>query len=139
MSRIDFHILKKDKIQSYAYLARLVEKIHALSHKIFIATASEAESEAIDTVLWTFRATSFVPHHIFQGENDAGPVLISHDKHHAQKAVLINLSTNIPEFYQDYARVIEIIYNDELVQQQGRQRYKMYRENGLEPQIFQIN
>jgi len=47
--------------------------------------------------------------------------------------LLINLSQSIPENFQRFSRVIEIISNDQQQLQTGRQRFSQYKQQGYSP------
>jgi DNA polymerase III subunit chi len=59
-------------------LPQLVEKSLERGWRAVIETASRERAEAIDTLLWTWRDDSFVPHGIVGADTDAQqPVLIA--------------------------------------------------------------
>lgn len=136
MPRVDFHVLNQDKEQWLNYLARLVEKIYLLNKQIFIFTESLIESNEIDDILWTFRPDSFLPHHIFDQEKYPAPILISHVTIPLHKEILINIRATVPEFYTEYNRIIEVIYADQTIKQQGREKYKQYQNLGCQLHTF---
>jgi DNA polymerase-3 subunit chi len=47
--------------------------------------------------------------------------------------VLINLGDDIPAFFENFPRVIELVDQSEAVLHQSRQRFRLYRERGYEP------
>jgi DNA polymerase-3 subunit chi len=48
------------------------------------------------------------------------------------EGVLVNLTNQIPSFYQQFSRVIEIVFSDPAAQQAARDRFRQYREQGCE-------
>ncbi|MEJ2644677.1 MAG: DNA polymerase III subunit chi, partial [Gammaproteobacteria bacterium] len=44
--------------------------------------------------------------------------------------VLINLAAEVPLFFSRFERVAELIGNNEENKQQGRQRYRFYKDRG---------
>lgn len=133
MSRVDFYILQNSVADGrYLFACKLAEKVHSLGNRIYIHTSSAADSAALDELLWTFRAGSFLPHAISQDESM--PVLIGHDSEPTdQRQVLINLAGSVPSFFSRFERVVEIIENGDAERQDGRVRFKSYREHGIEP------
>ena len=74
-------------------------------------------------------------------ENDAlTPIQIGFNaipqQHHQ---VLLNLNSDMPNFYQQFSHVIEIVSADAVTQQQARERYKQYRDHGHEIQTIKSN
>ena len=45
---------------------------------------------------------------------------------------MINLTTEVPEFFSRYDRVAELIDADPLRRESGRNRFRFYRERGYE-------
>lgn len=130
MPQVDFHILKETSgLKSLHFVCELIEKAYNAKQKVFVRTQSDADTERLDRLLWTYDEQSFVPHSMVE---DDSPVVLSHEitpqKH---REVLINLSTAVPEFYQDFSQIIEIVFGDAVVQQLARERFKYYRDQGL--------
>ena len=48
--------------------------------------------------------------------------------------VLVNLCSEVPSGFDNYARVIEVVSGSDLDRQQARERWKFYKANGIEPQ-----
>ncbi len=137
MSRVDFYKLTTGDVRSRWLVAcRLAEKAWGQGHRVFIYTASEADSRAIDDLLWTFRQGSFVPHALLSGNaviDAESPVLIGHHEPIPDTCdVLINLAVDIPSGHDRFVRILEFIDQDESLRRQGRVRYRAYRDAGHE-------
>ena len=138
MTRIDFYILENGPAEyRHVTACRLTDKAFSLDNTIYIHTESQEQANHMDNLLWTFRAGSFLPHHIHGSsaatQGELPPILIGHNaepEEHNQ--VLINLDHSVPMFFSRFERVAEIIANDEQSKQQGRERFKFYRERGYE-------
>ena len=52
--------------------------------------------------------------------------------------VLMNLTTNIPDAVENFARIIEIVAADDESRQYARQRYRDYRELGCDLETHNI-
>lgn len=130
MTKIDFYILNTGSQEHTA--CRLVEKAYNLGHKIYIHTQSEEHSRQVDELLWTFRDGSFIPHECHQaGAQPDSPIVIGHeDAPESHTEVLINLAPAVPLFFSRFLRVAEVIGHDEQAKQQGRDRFKFYRDRG---------
>lgn len=133
MTDIDFYILADTATNDRDWLAcRLAEKIFKLKRAVHIHTGSAAHSQQMDELLWTFRDGSFLPHAIYQPDQEnTAPVLISHHTEpQTSNDVLINLASEVPLFFSRFDRVAEIIGTDAQQKQHGRQRFRFYRDRG---------
>jgi DNA polymerase-3 subunit chi len=135
MPRIDFYILE-DALPSarLSLTCRLIEKAYKNKHRIYVHTDSEAEAHHLDELLWTYRDDSFLPHNLYgDGPEPAPPIQIGFnvtpEKH---RDILINLSQTIPDFYPQFARLLEVINTAPDVQATGREHYRHYRQQGHE-------
>ncbi len=133
MTQVDFYILgKRARGDRYTLACRLAEKAWQQGRRVYLHTASDAESRHLDRLLWTYRDGSFLPHGI-QGNADPGlnPVLIGHqDDGAGEHDVLINLSNEVPAFFSRFKRVAEPLDQDQEVRSAGRNRYRFYRDRG---------
>ncbi|HPE73297.1 MAG TPA: DNA polymerase III subunit chi [Candidatus Competibacter sp.] len=133
MPRIDFYVLPDQKENGRALLAcRLADKAYGLGHTVYLFTASEARAAALDDLLWTFRQDSFVPHERYPLVGEEGsPVLVGTAAPATVEAqVLINLADALPEGFERYERVVELVDQHPEVLAQSRERFRQYREQG---------
>lgn len=133
MTRVDFYILEQAQAEARARFAcRLAEKAWQQGNRVYIHTGSAELSRRLDEMLWTFRAGSFVPHALDDAtEADSVAVHIGHGEepqHHDQ--VLINLAPDVPLFFSRFERVVEVVDQDAQARQQGRERFRFYRDRG---------
>lgn len=139
--RVDFYILDAGSTAERLHFAcRLTEKAYGLESRVHAHMASPAEAAKLDEMLWTFRQGSFVPHEVIQAGTPArAPVSIgSGSDHPDQGDLLVNLSGEPPAFAEKFARIAEIVGSDEASRAAGRERFKHYRELGIEPATHQI-
>lgn len=131
---VDFYVLKEDSgLKSLHFACQLIEKAYQEQQQVYVHTSSQEEAERIDQLLWTFKDDSFIPHHLYQADDtQPPPVRIGFDAAPPHADLLINLCDKIPAFYQNFGRVIEIVFNDPTVQQSARERFKQYREQQCE-------
>ena len=100
--------------------------------KVFIFTQDQAQAHAVDELLWAFDADSFVPHNLMgEGPNYGSPVEISWQAPTNRRALLINLTNDVPSFAQQFNQVIDFVPADEALKQQARQRYRTYQQSGF--------
>ncbi|MEM7259599.1 MAG: DNA polymerase III subunit chi [Pseudomonadota bacterium] len=133
MAKVDFYVLPRtDEQARFDFACKLAEKAWRLNNSIFIETMSRADAERMDELLWTFRDGSFVPHEI-AGSGDGAPVLIGFESSNVEsRDLLISLCDSVPAIAKGFARVAELVTSDDHGRQQGRQRFSVYRDQGLE-------
>ena len=97
------------------------------------------ELETFDQLLWTFSDRAFIPHRRAGTTDDTpapapAPVVIadSGEPDEADGDVLVNLAAAQPA-PQGWSRIAEVVDADAGRRAQGRERYRAYRELGLEP------
>lgn len=139
MTRVDFYLLpQSDDDARWHFACRLVEKAWRLGNRLLIHTANSDVGQTIDTLLWTYRADSFLPHAILPASQHS-PVHIGWDNnsgnHHD---LLINLGDNIPGFFSRFERVAEIVCQQPQQLAASRERYRFYRERGYALQLHDM-
>ena len=141
MPRVDFYVLPDDKDNGRALLAcRLADKAYTLGHEVYILVASEAQAGAFDDLLWTFRQDSFIPHERYPLAGDeASPVLIGTIlPTEARAYILINFTDRLPEGFERYERIAELVDQNPEVLAKSRERFRQYREQGLTPETHKL-
>jgi DNA polymerase-3 subunit chi len=132
MAQVDFYVLSQSGEQARQLFAcKLAEKAWRLQHTVHIHTASRADAEQLDTLLWTFRDGSFVPHNLA----GAGPAPVSigcTGEATEPRDLLINLAADIPAEASAFRRIAELVSSDAECREQGRKRFSAYREQGHE-------
>lgn len=136
MTRIDFHSNVPDK---FAYACRLIRKARAGKSQVVVFLQNDAQLKAFDTALWTFSDHDFLPH-VVAGDALASqtPIILTDDAtqelpHHQ---VLINLSSQTPDYFARFERLIEVLSDDEEDLAAGRERYKSYKQRGYPLELF---
>jgi len=128
--RADFYLLKQaDEHTQLMNACRIIEKAYLKSHQIYVFCADQIQADTLDKLLWEFKDISFIPHNI----SDA-PVWIGYAEspfpHFSD--ILINLAQNIPDFFNHFQRIIEIIPENPKSRENAREKYRFYRENQCE-------
>ena len=137
MSRVDFYVLSQEGGDARFRIAcRLAEKAVEQGHRVYIQTASLADAQRLDDLLWMFNDRSFLPHEITSGNEASHPrVMILLGDALAppgHRQLLINLTNALPVELDSYDRIAEIVDVDPDSKRQSRERYKAYRERGCE-------
>ena len=139
MPQVDFYIAKESSPQFALLTAcRITEKAHKAGLRVHICTSSENDSHVLDTLLWTFRDQSFIPHEFLSSSLPICPITIGTEFGPVEAEMLINLSHKIPEKFERFQRIAEIIGHHPESIHAGRERYRFYREHGLEPQHHEV-
>jgi len=141
MTRISFYVLKGQlEHERQVFACRLAEKAYKLGKHVYIHTENAQQSETMNQTLWSFRADSFVPHQLNDGQDaDDCPVLIGHDvKPPRLMDLLINLDATQPLFFSQFERMAELINDDEDIKLAGRERFQFYRQRGYDLETFRI-
>ena len=139
MPRVDFYILQANNSKEH-FVCVLTNKIWKEGHTVYIYMSSHEAAEAMDNLLWTYKDISFLPHGIFSSENEQeNAVNIGWQSIPQEKIdVLINLSDEFPLQSDNFARIIEIVAENEPDKIHARKRYKQYRDMGYELKDHQI-
>jgi len=141
MPKIDFYLLEESSIpHRLDFACRLIEKAYKHKHRIYVHVESVDDAHLLDEILWTYRDDSFLPHHIHgEGPTPTPPIQIGYTKApEKERDILLNLSSNIPEFYLQFKRVLEIVINNPNAQTIARQRYREYRSKGFDIQTHHL-
>ena len=133
--QVFFHYFEKTSGRDLlVYICRLVEKGYKQGSKpIYIHFDSENEAKEFDSLLWTFRQESFIPHTILgHPEEEKTPVIIGWDTNQIETAeALINVSQGIPRASTSTSKIHEIVGSDENKKNKAREKWKAYKANGF--------
>ena len=135
MPDISFYVLPTESSQErYLFACKLIEKAYRSGSFAYVLTDSIDQSQLIDDLLWTFRAGSFIPHEIYTGRPPYFEKVIligSLDVPENWQKTVINLSSNCPEEFDKFDRILELLDNSETTKIAGRDRYRQYQQSGL--------
>lgn len=142
MTRVDFYILDDPSPTArQVFACRVAEKAHQQGHRVYLHTTGPGASAQLDTLLWTFRDGSFVPHGLLERDSapQETPVHIGHGQDPGpHMEVLINLAEQVPPFFSRFERVAEVITADPQQKALGRERFRYYKERGYELKTHNI-
>jgi len=139
--QIDFYVLQEQSPHGRFKLAcRIVEKAYRLGHRVYVRTGNSDDTNVLDNLLWSFSQNSFVPHQL-STENDSreSPVVIGEHPPAKEGAdVVISVADDPVSDFTAYPRIIEIVGCDNDEKASGRNRFRFYREHGVEPNTHRI-
>lgn len=125
------------------YALRLIAGAWAQQKAITIYAPEPGMAQQLDQLLWTQHATGFIPHCMGDSPLVAEtPILIARNEaelaRSAQDQRLLNLSEELPPGFVRFDSLVEVVSQDEVVRNSGRERVKFYRERGYEVQFKDI-
>ena len=133
MPRVDFYVLAESNPPN-RFACAMAGRALQERMPVYIHTRSRDEATLLDSLLWTFRDISFIPHALVDepGAHEA-PVALGWqgavpDRH----GVLINLSDAVPEFAGRFERIVEPVGMAAEQKSRARERFRHYRELGWE-------
>lgn len=131
MTQIDFYLLPNDgSLTVQTAVGRIAEKALSRGHQIFVQVQDEQRGRLLQESLWTFRATSFLPHAIM-GSEDGEPLVIGWEEPPlAQQDVLINTAGTVPGYFARFGRLAEIVDADDATLAASRNAWRFYRDRG---------
>ena len=133
MTRVDFYILPDSAPSGRDHFTcRLADIAYRRKQHVYVFAQSKDQAIALDNLLWSFQAGSFVPHALYPSEKATfTPILIGHDGvPDSGHEVLINLAPTVPSFFSRFERVTEVVNQDATIKQKGRERFRFYRDRG---------
>jgi DNA polymerase-3 subunit chi len=127
---VEFHFNAPDKL---GYACRLLRKAAAKGAKVAV-TGEPALLRELDAALWTFAPLEFVPH-CREGAPasvlNASPIVLCEAARSApHHQVLVNLGTQVPEGFERFERLIEVVTQDEDDRSRARTRWQHYKARG---------
>jgi DNA polymerase-3 subunit chi len=142
--RVDFYVLKSAAAkQRWAFACRLTEKAYLRDLSIVIVNDTLADAQALDDLLWTFNERSFIPHKVCVDEHSMDPAAKVHlavlPTVLPAADLLVNLTARLPEHWELYPRIAEIIDADEDRRRLGRERFKTYRDLKVALETHQLD
>jgi DNA polymerase-3 subunit chi len=132
MTRIEFHFNTSERL---LHTCRFLRKARAQSLRIVVVGAPTTLKQ-LDAELWRFQDVSFLAHCTAQDPPEvqrASPVALGSDPHAwGIDEVLLNLGDEVPEGFERFDRLIEIVSSDDHGRAQARVRWKHYKSLGYE-------
>jgi len=138
MTTVDFYTGVDDKLRTACLLSH---KAMQNGLRVLLHTPDEATTEALDSLLWQYPATAFMPH----CRNDEAtaaemPVVVDHrGETFPHNEVLISLHTVCLPFFSRFERVLEIVSQDAEDARLGRERFSFYRDRGYAMRHFDLS
>ena len=131
MTRVGFYVVQAAAAgQRLEVAARLADKAYAQGHNIYINATDKPQAQALNELLWSFRPASFMPHAL-AGEEQSEQIAIGWGQDPGKHSdLLINLQLEVPSFFSRFARVAEVVTQDEDSLAALRKSWLFYKERG---------
>jgi len=132
MTRIEFHFNAPERLP---YACRLLRKARARDLRLGVVGAESALRQ-LDVALWTFSALDFLPHSLWMDApeiKNASPIRLEMDPLQlAGMDLLVNLGDAVPQGFEAFERLIEIVATDDHGRMTARQRWRHYTQQGYD-------
>lgn len=132
MTGVEFHFNAPDRL---AYACRLLRKAAGKGARVLV-TGEPAFLRELDQALWTFSQLEFVPHCEAGAPPavlDASPIVLGGSPRNApHHEVLVNFGAQVPEGFERFDRLIEVVTLDVADREPARERWKHYKSRGYE-------
>ena len=136
-ANVSFYVLDSGAPAARLKLAcRITDKAYRAGQHVLIWHTDEAELRTLDELLWTYGDDrGFIPHELVvpQAPCEAPVLLSSGAVPDGPIDVLVNLGAQVPACAGQSLRIVEIIDGDPVRREEGRARFKAYRERGIQP------
>lgn len=134
MTAVSFYTHVPERL---SYLCRLLRKAQHSGAKVAVVGPAPL-LDRLDVALWSFEPTEFVPHLRWRGAAQSGllaatPIVLAERAgEQPHREVLLNLGPDLPEGFEQFQRVLEVVSREPEQMQAGRQRFKSYKAMGHE-------
>ena len=140
MTRVTFYLLDQDGPEADYFACRLAYKAWRGGLPVHIHTSDEKHCQSMDRLLWEWKEDCFLPHaragSDFPPET---PVTIGFQAPDSQEhRLLINLDSEVPDFFSDFIRVCEIVIDHPDQKQVSRNKFRTFRQQGITPETHTI-
>jgi DNA polymerase-3 subunit chi len=138
-TQVMFYLLEEEQKQeneaeqSHFHACLQAANFYRQNQRVFIYSVDQQAAHQLDELLWAFEPNSFVPHNLpGEGPRNGAAVEISWQPPTSRRPVLINLTSTVPSFANQFSHIIDFVPSDETLKQQARERYKGYRQWGFQ-------
>lgn len=138
MTEVRFYYNAPDRLRAACVITG---KAVAQGHRVLVFAPDAATARQYDIQLWSQQPQSFVPHVSIDSALAARtPVVITtrladlpHDD------LMLNLADDLPEGFDHFRQLVEIVGADEAGRAAARSRWRFYRERSHPVQAFDLS
>ena len=138
-TRVHFEQLDQpDRVEG---IARLLLRRGRLTPHVLVLCPDDTSMASLDERLWTIHPESFLAHGVAGEDRESNaeqPILLSQNIiHDNDPQVLINGGIEVPPQLEGFAHIVDFVDGwDEGLKQAARERFRTYRQLGMEPQYL---
>lgn len=137
--QIDFYVLASARHSAERLSCRLSMKAWEQGHRVLVRVRDEAHAAALDELMWDDPPGRFLPHAAgVIDERSPVCILPAAEPMPDGRDLLINLTAEPVPDPGRFRRLLEIVPADAEQRSASREKYKAYRELGLEPSTHTI-
>ena len=135
---VNVHFELLDRPDRVEGICKLLLRRARLTPPVLILCPNDSFAAQLDERLWTIHPESFLAHAIASDDvqtNSQQPILLSTSiNRDNQPEVLVNGGLEIPPDVSGFAHIVDFVDGwDEQLKQAARERFRTYRQMGLEP------
>ena len=132
--QVDFYVLAKPNQSAERFACKLAMMAWEQGHHVAVLTADESHADVLDEIMWDFPPGRFLPHSRAEADPEAPVSINTHAMEiPADRDVVINLAdTAVPEPGR-FRRLLEIVPGAGQKRLASRQKFREYRNLGLDP------
>jgi len=125
--------------ERYTLACRVTEKAFQSGKQVYLYCQTPDQLTQMDERLWTFSLNSFIPHGLLGETDELVRVILGCDDPSPDVAEIVISMANTPvSTFNLFSRVAEIVGTDDSERQLARNRFKFYRDNGVEPVTHKV-
>ncbi|MDX2504904.1 MAG: DNA polymerase III subunit chi [Gammaproteobacteria bacterium] len=134
--KVHFELLDRpDRVEG---ICKLLLRRGRLTPHVLILCPDDSFAAQLDERLWTIHPESFLAHAVVSKDEQANsqqPILLSTSiNRDNQPLVLVNGGLEIPPDVSGFAHIVDFVDGwDEQLKQAARERFRTYKQMGLEP------
>lgn len=138
-TKVHFELLDApDRVEG---IARLLLRRNRMTPHVLVLCPDDAFMAQLDERLWTIHPESFLAHGVVSADakqNAMQPILLAREVSRDNDAqVLINGGLEVPHDISGFAHIVDFVDGwDENLKQAARERFRTYRQLGLEPKYL---
>ncbi len=127
-----YHVKTPQQMGKLRLVCQLASTAYKKGHKVYVRARDDKQCDLLNQMLWTFAASSFVPHTSLTEDRDPDlekfPVVIGAE-HPPEKFsdVLITLQDEIPSYAYRFQRVVEPVDADARDEARAKAKFAEYK------------
>lgn len=133
--RVDFYLLATGQFSGcFPFACQLIEKAYHQGYTLLVYTESADANASLDSLLWTYRNTSFIPHQ----RTGECTLAVQPMDHKATASLVVNCRLLGTPTQLECQRFLQIIPNHTDLLPLARQHYRFYQQQGYQMTTHQI-